>query len=280
MRKISVNTIANAVRELCIEANVNLRDDIRTALKKALKKETGKKSKRVLGILLENAEIARIEKRAICQDTGFVSVFLRIGQDVRLVGGDLNKAVEKGVREGYARAYLRKSVVRSPIVRVNTGTNTPASIYSEIVKGSRLEITVVPKGFGSENKSAIKMLSPTDGEKEITQFVIEVVKRAGADACPPYVLGIGIGGTFEKCAGLAKLALTIPLGKASPKKYLRKLENTILKEVNRLRIGAMGLGGRVTCLAVKALEYPTHIAGLPVAVNVGCHATRSARKVI
>ncbi len=276
MRKIRVSKIRNTVRELCVKANTLLRPDILRALKKARKKETHKTSKRILGVLLENAEIAKKEKRAICQDTGFVSVYIEIGQDVRIIGGGLKDAVNEGVMKAYKETFLRKSVVRSPLLRANTGTNTPSAIYTEIVKGNKLKMTVVPKGIGSENKSAVKMLNPTEGEKEIISFVLKVVKEAGPDACPPYILGIGIGGMFDKAPFLARKALAISIIGANPKKHLRKLENAILKKVNRLGIGPMGFGAKTTCLGVRILEYPTHIAGLPVAVSVGCHATRSA----
>jgi len=280
MRKINVNKIKYAVSKLCEEANFNLRNDILKALKAALKKETNKKAKHALGILLENARIARNEKRALCQDTGMVSVYMKIGQEVKFTGASLQRAVEDGIKESYKKNFLRKSVVRSPILRINTRTNTPAPIYYEIVKGKNVKITVMPKGFGSENKSKQKMLNPTDGEKEITSFVLDAVKEAGPDACPPYILGVGIGGTFDKVSALAKQALILPVGQPNPKKHLRKLENEMLKKVNRIGIGALGMGGKTTCLGVKILEYPTHIAGLPVAVNIGCHITRSASKTI
>ena len=280
MREINVSKIKSVVSGLCIGANINLRSDIYRALRYAAKKEKKKSAKHVLEVLVQNAEIARKETRPICQDTGIVSVYIRIGQKVRLVGGDLKQAINKGVAEGYKKGLLRKSVVKSPILRINTSTNTPAIIYTEIVKGDGLEITVMPKGFGSENKSAVKMLNPTDGEKEITTFVLEVVKSAGPDACPPYILGVGLGGTLDRAASLAKKALTLPLNKRNPKRYLRKLENAVLEKVNKLGIGPMGLGGKTTALGVKILECPTHIAGLPVAVNVGCHATRSASRTI
>jgi len=278
MRTINVNKIKSAVAELCIEANTRLRRDIKNALKKARKKETHKATKRILGILLRNADIAEKEDRAICQDTGLVSVYLRIGQGVRLIGGNLQEAVNRGVVEGYKKGNLRKSVVKSPLLRTNTATNAPAVIYTRIVKGNKLALSVMPKGFGSENKSKLKMLNPTEGEKEIISFVTEAVKEAGPDACPPYILGIGLGGTFDKASSLAKQALLLPIDRPNPKKYLRKLENAILKEVNKLKIGAMGFPAKTTCLGANILEYPTHIAGLPVAVNISCHATRSAGK--
>lgn len=280
MRKINVNRIKDAVSGLSIEANISLRSDIKHALEKALKKEIRKTPRHILDILLKNAMIAKREHRALCQDTGIVSVYLQIGQNVSLTGGNLKKAIDKGVKEGYKKGFLRKSVVKSPLLRSNTGTNTPSVIYTEIVKGSKIRITVVPKGFGSENKSRLRMLNPTEGEKEIVSFVLEVVKEAGPDACPPYILGIGLGGTFDKASSLAKQALILPVDKTNPKKYLRRLENRIFKEVNTLGIGPMGLGGKTTALGINILEYPTHIAGLPVAVNVGCHITRSASRIL
>ena len=280
VRKIEAARIRNAVSGLSVKANVDLRGDIRRALKKALKKETKKRAKNILKVLLENAEIAKKERRAICQDTGMVSVYLRVGQNVMVTRGSLNEAVRRGIRDGYKKSFLRKSIVKSPLLRVNTATNTPPVIHTEITKGARLGITVMPKGFGSENKSKIKMLNPTDGEKEIISFVADVVREAGPDACPPYILGIGLGGTFDKAAALAKEALALSVDRPSPKKHLKKLESAILKKINKLGIGPMGLGGKTTCLGVNIMEYPTHIAGLPVAVNVSCHATRSASKVI
>jgi len=280
MRKVNVNKIKREVAELCITANTRLRPDIRRAIERARRRETHKATKRIFGILLENARIAEKENRAICQDTGFVSVYVRIGQGVRLVGGDLQAAINEGVKDGYAKGDLRKSVVKSPLLRTNTSTNAPSVIYTKIVKGNKLAITVMPKGFGSENKSKIKMLNPTEGEKEIISFVKEVVEEAGPDACPPYILGVGLGGTFDKASSLAKQALAVSVDKPNRKKHLRVLEESILKEVNKLKIGPMGFGTKTTCLKVNILEYPTHIAGFPVAVNVGCHVTRSASKVI
>ena len=280
MRKINVKKVKNTVAELCIEANIRLRSDIRQAIKKAIRKETSGRAKRALGILLENARIARREKRALCQDTGIACIYIKIGQDVRFTGGDLKKAVQRGVAEGYRKAYLRKSVVKSPILRINTRTNTPSVIYTDIVNGDKVKITVMPKGFGSENKSRLSMLKPTQGEKDIADFVVEAVREAGPDACPPYILGIGIGGTFDRVALLAKEALLLPVDKPNANRHLRSLEKAILERVNRLGIGPIGYGGRTTCLAVRVLEHPTHIAGLPVAVNIGCHITRSASKVI
>ncbi|MBN1353223.1 MAG: fumarate hydratase [Candidatus Omnitrophica bacterium] len=280
MRKIDVTKVSDAISRLCIKANLNLRSDIERALRRALKKEVKPLAKRILRVLLENAKIAERDRRPLCQDTGIVSVYLRVGQNIQFVGGELKKAVERGVRKGYEKGILRKSVVKSPLIRINTSTNTPPVIYTDIVRGDRLKITVVPKGFGSENKSAIKMFGPTATEKDIASFIVDVVKKAGPDACPPYILGIGIGGTFDKAASLAKKALLVPLDRHNIKKHLRNLEKIILKEANALGIGPLGLGGKTTCLGANILEYPTHIAGLPVAVNVGCHITRNASCIV
>ncbi|MFH1380902.1 MAG: fumarate hydratase, partial [Candidatus Omnitrophota bacterium] len=218
MKKINVSKISSIVSELCIDANYNLRRDIKSALKTAVKKETQKSARNIIQILLKNAQIAGLESRALCQDTGIVSVYVELGQEVRLFGGDLENAVNEGVKRAYKEGFLRKSIVRSPMIRVNTCTNTPAVIHTEIVKGDRLKISVMPKGFGSENKSKIKMLNPTAGDKEIISFVLDVVKEAGPDGCPPYILGIGIGGTFDKAAFLAKKAFLMPINKNNPKK--------------------------------------------------------------
>jgi len=279
MRKLNVNEIRKIVSELCIKANVVLRKDVEKAIRNAFRKEKNKKAKNIFKILLENAKIAKKEKRPLCQDTGLVCVYIKIGQDVRLIGGDLKRAIHKGVEEGYRKGYLRKSVVKSPVIRKNTGTNTPSVIYTDIVKGNKVKITVVPKGFGSENKSKIIMMNPTASDRDIVSFVSNVVKEAGPDACPPYILGVGLGGTFDKVSSLAKEALILPIDKLNKDVHLRRLEKSMLDEVNRLKIGPVGLGG-TTCLGVNILEYPTHIAGLPVAVNISCHITRSASKAI
>jgi fumarate hydratase subunit alpha len=293
MKIISVNEIKEVVSELCIEANTVLRKDVLSALKTAAKAEKNKKARRILQILIENAKIAKREALAICQDTGIVCVYLKIGQDVKISGGDLKKAVDDGVRIGYQKGYFRNSIV-DPVVRTNTGNNTPAVIHTEIVKGSRVQIIVVPKGFGCENKSQIRMFRPTAGLDEIKKFIVGVVKEAGPDACPPYLVGIGIGGTFEKAAELSKEALlekvtTSVRSEAEPPRRgprhhvtgpVVRMEKELLTEINKLGIGAAGLGGKATALGVKVLTYPTHIAGLPVAVSIGCHAMRSASKII
>jgi len=280
MRTLNVEKIKETVSKLCVEANVSLRKDIENVIKHAIKSETNKRAKRVLEILIENADIARKEHRPLCQDTGLVSVYVEIGQDVKLIGGDLGKAIDRGVELGYKESFLRKSIVKSPLIRKNTGTNTPSVIYTKIVKGNKVKVTVSPKGFGSENKSKLHMLNPTASEEDVIAFVVDTIKDIGPDACPPYILGIGIGGTFDKVASLAKEALLLPVNKPNKVKHLKAIENKILKKVNSLKIGAMGFGGKTTCLGVNILEYPTHIAGLPLAINVGCHITRSASKII
>ena len=276
MRRIGVNKIRSAVAEAALAANFVLRKDIVHALKKAYLAEKKQKAKKILKILLNNAAIAKDEKLAICQDTGMAAVFIEIGQDVRLTGGALSKAVNEGIRQGYRKGYLRKSVVADPLLRVNTKDNTPAVIHEKIVPGDKVKITVLPKGFGSENKTSIKMFNPTQGSGDIAAFITDVVKKAGADACPPYIIGVGIGGTLDKACLLAKEALLRPVDKRNPKPHIAKLEKDLLKKVNALRIGPMGFGGGATCLGVNIEVYPTHIAGLPVCVSISCHATRSA----
>lgn len=280
MRKINVSIIKEAVAELCLKANFELRKDILRALKSGLAKEKNIRAKNIIKSIIENAELAKKERIAICQDTGMVIVHIAIGQNVSLIGGDLNKAINEGVAEAYKKGYLRKSVVSDVIIRENTKTNTPAVIYTDIVEGDKIRITVSPKGFGSENKSMIKMFRPTDPFENIKEFILDVVRKAGPDACPPMILGVGLGGTFEKCAYLAKKALLRPIDKRNPKKHIAKLERELMREINYLGMGPMGLGGNTTVLGVNILEAPTHIAGLPVAVNVSCHATRSAGKII
>ncbi len=280
MREINVNKIRETVTELCLKANFELRKDVLKALKTALKKETNARAKNIIKAIIENAKLAKKKRIAICQDTGFVSVFIEIGNSVALTGGNLSAAINKGVEEAYKKGYLRKSVTESAILRKNTGTNTPCVIHINIVEGDRVRIIVSPKGFGSENKSTIKMLKPTDSENDIINFVLEVVEKAGPDACPPFILGIGIGGTFDHAAHLSKIALLRSLETRNPIKHLRLLEKNLLKAVNSLGIGPMGLGGKTTALGINVEEFPTHIAGLPVAVSMSCHATRSAEKAI
>jgi len=274
MREIDVNEITRSVKELCIETNIVADEDVLKAFRDALKKEESPVAREVLKTLLENARIAREERLPICQDTGMAIVFLEIGQEVHLVGGDLESAVNEGVRQGYKEGYLRKSVVKHPVMRGNTGDNTPAVIHMRIVPGDRIKVTVAPKGFGSENMSFVKMLKPTEGFEGVKTFVIECVKKAGGNPCPPIVVGVGIGGTFEKAALMAKEALTRPLGEKGKKEDFAKLEEELLEEINKTGIGPQGLGGTTTALAVHVNDFPTHIAGMPVAVNICCHAYR------
>lgn len=280
MREVEVSLIAAAVRDCCIEACCYLPEDVREALVRARDDEPSELGREVLDILLENAAIAAEHEVPICQDTGLAVVFVELGQDVRLVGGDLGAAVDQGVREGYAAGYLRKSVVGDPLQRVNTGDNTPAMLTVEIVPGDEVKIIVAPKGAGSENMSALAMLTPADGADGVKAFVVERVIAAGANPCPPIIVGVGIGGTMDKAALLAKKALLRPVGQPNPKVHLAELESAILKEVNASGIGPQGLGGRYMALAVSVETAPAHIASLPVAINIQCHAARHAERVI
>ena len=280
MRSIKAEEITKNIKEMCIEANHFLSSDMKEALDRAAETEESPVGKQVLGQLQENLEIAGSETIPICQDTGMAVVFLKIGQDVHIEGGSLTDAVNQGVREGYQEGYLRKSVVRDPIERENTKDNTPAVLHCEIVDGEGLEITVAPKGFGSENMSRVFMLKPADGIEGVKEAVLTAVRDAGPNACPPMVIGVGIGGTFEKCALMAKHALTRNLHETSPVPYVQELEKELLEKINGLGIGPAGLGGRVTALAVNVETYPTHIAGLPVAVNICCHVNRHVRRSI
>lgn len=280
MKKIYTDLIKDTIKNMCIEANTRLNPDISEAIKKAAEEEDSPLSKGILEDLLKNAEIAAKECIPICQDTGMAIIFMKIGQDVHITGKDLSDAVNEGVREGYKDGYLRKSVVLDPIKRGNTNDNTPAILYTEIVPGENIEITVAPKGFGSENMSAVKMLKPSDGEEGVINFVVETVKKAGSNPCPPIVVGVGIGGSFEKCAYLAKLALTRDINSKNPDEYYAELEETLLKRINALNIGPQGFGGKTTALGVNIETFPTHIAGMPVAVNISCHVTRHLTKII
>lgn len=284
MREINVNDIASNIKEMCIEANYFLEDDIKNSLFKAEKEETSEVGKSVLNQLHQNLDIAESEMIPICQDTGMAVVFLDIGQDVHFVGGDLTDAVNRGVREGYEEGYLRKSVVEDPVERVNTKDNTPAIIHMNIVPGDKVKITVSPKGFGSENMSRIFMLKPADGLDGIKKAIIETVREAGPNACPPFIVGVGIGGDFEKSAILAKRALTRGLDEesASPyrKPYLDELEKELLEEINKIGLGPAGLGGRKTALRINIETYPTHIAGMPLAINMCCHVNRHKTREI
>jgi fumarate hydratase subunit alpha len=273
MKVIDSRLISSVVKQLSIKANIELRADVLTVLKQACAKENNPKAKKILKAILDNARIAKKERLAICQDTGMPCVFIELGQDVR-IKGSLTQAVNKGIEEGYRSGSFRDSIIKSPVGRGRPGY-APAVIHVDLVKGKRVKITVLPKGFGCENKSQLKMFNPTASWSEISEFVLDSVKAAGADACPPYVVGVGIGGTADYACLMAKKAL---LRKIDSKNS--NLEEQLLKEINELKIGPMGLGGRITALAVRIEEYPTHIAGLPVAVNISCHATRSATAVI
>ncbi len=277
MRVITAKKITDLVAKLCVQANLVLRKDTLSHLKSAYSKETRKSAKEFLSAIIKNAEIASLKKIAICQDTGLASVFVEIGQDVR-IAGSIKQAINKGVEIGYKKGYLRNSVIRDPLSRKKAGYS-PAIIHFDINRGKKIKITVFPKGFGCENKTQLKMFPPTAQIKEIKEFIINAVKAAGADACPPYTIGVGIGGTADYAVFLAKKAL---LGSVvrRPSSAVRKLGNDLLKEINKLNIGPMGLGGKTTALAINIETYPTHIAGMPVAVNISCHALRSATAVL
>mgnify|MGYP003271391331 CR=1 FL=1 len=280
MRKVDVTEITKNVKEMCIEANHFLSEDMKKVFEQAVQKEKAPLGRQVLNQLKENLEIAGAEMIPICQDTGMAVIFMKVGQEVHFDGGNLTEAVNEGVRQGYVDGYLRKSVVKDPIYRDNTKDNTPAVIHYEIVEGDQVDITVAPKGFGSENMSRIFMLKPADGIEGVKESILTAVKDAGPNACPPMVIGVGIGGTFEKCAVMAKHALTRDLEEESPVPYVRKLEKEMLKKINSLGIGPGGLGGTVTALAVNIETYPTHIAGLPMAVNICCHVNRHILSLI
>ncbi len=278
MREIQVSAITETVARLCVSANRHLPADVQEAITRARAVEQWAPAQEILDRIRENYQIAGNNEVAICQDTGMACVFLEIGQDVHLVG-DLKEAVNEGVRQGYAQ-YLRKSVVRDPLDRVNTGDNTPAMLYTDLVPGDQVKITVAPKGFGSENMSQIKMLKPSDGLQGVKDFILKVVEDAGPNPCPPIVVGVGVGGTFDKAAYLAKKALMRPLGSHNETPFYAQLESEMLERVNALGIGPQGFGGRTTALAVNIEYLPTHIAGLPVAVNINCHVTRHQTEVL
>jgi fumarate hydratase subunit alpha len=273
MREINVKLITEKVRDLCIKANTDLGEDVLQAFDRAMGREESPLGMEILKELKENARIAKEENVPICQDTGFAVVFVELGQDVHLVGGDLNKAIQEGVRQGYRDGFLRKSICH-PFTRANTGDNTPAIIHTEVVPGDKVKITVAPKGGGSENMSRVTMLTPSDGIEGIKRFVVQRVKESGSNPCPPTIVGVGIGGTFEQSALLAKKSLLRSLGSGNPDPELDKLELEILSEINKLGIGPQGLGGRTTSLAVHILMMPCHIASFPLAVNIQCHAQR------
>ena len=274
MREIECSKITEVVKGLCLAANTVLGADVENAIRTAEKEETSPLGKKVLGQLTANLDIAKNELIPICQDTGMAILFVKVGQEVHITGGNLTDAINQGVREGYTEGYLRKSVVSDPLLRVNTGYNTPAIIHYDIVPGDKLDIMLAPKGFGSENKSKLYMLTPADGREGVKKAVIDAVTTAGPNACPPMVVGVGIGGDFEKCAILAKTALTRDITTFSEKEHIKELEIELTKELNELGIGPGGMGGVTTVLGVNIETYPTHIAGLPVAVNICCHVNR------
>jgi fumarate hydratase subunit alpha len=280
MREINVSEITKAVSRLCLDANFVLGEDVLASLQAALRTEPSDTGRNALEQVIVNAEIARDEQVPMCQDTGFAVVFVELGQDVRLVGGDMYVAVNEGVRQAYTEGYLRKSIVADPLRRVNTGDNTPAVVHVEIVPGDKVRLIVAPKGGGSENMSAVKMLKPADGAKGVADFVVDTVSRAGSNPCPPVVVGVGIGGTMEKVAYLAKKALLRKLGESHPEQFYAAMERDLLERINKLGIGPQGYGGRTTALAVHIEVYPAHIASLPAAVNINCHAARHKEQVL
>ena len=280
MRELDVSVVRDAVARLCVAANTRLPEDVKKAIDEFRSKEDWAIAKGVLENIVENYKIADSENVPICQDTGMACVFLEVGQEVHFVGGGLYDAVNAGGRRGYTEGYLRKSVVADPIRRGNTGDNTPAVVYTDIVPGDKVKITVGPKGFGSENMSAIKMLKPSDGLEGIKKFILDTVEAAGPNPCPPMVVGVGIGGTFDKAAYLAKKALMRPLDVRNPDPYYAELEIELLEQINALGIGPQGFGGLTTALGLNIEVMPTHIAGMPCAVNIGCHATRHATEVL
>jgi len=280
MREVNVTAITEAVKRLCIDANYYLGEDVIKRLREFMEKEESSTGKEVLQKILENAEIARTEQVPLCQDTGFAVFFVELGQDVRLVGGEYIDAVNEGVRQGYQEGYLRKSIVSDPIERKNTGDNTPAIIYTDIVPGDQVKIIIAPKGGGSENMSEVKMMAPAAGVDGVREFVIDRVKRSGANPCPPVIVGVGIGGTFDKCAQIAKKALLRPIGSTHSNPYYADLEDELLQKINKLGIGPQGFGGRITALAVHIEVHPCHIASFPVAVNMQCHVARHKEVIL
>jgi fumarate hydratase subunit alpha len=279
MRTIDSSCIAKTVEELCVKANIESRKDILAALKSARARETSPKAKRILDIIIENSAVAKKKKLPMCQDTGMVIVYLGIGRDVR-VDGDMEKAAEQGVAKAYKENYFRASIVKDPLIRKNTGNNLPAVINTRFIPGDKIDIRVVVKGFGCENAGKIKMFRPTDSAEQIEEFVVDTIKGLGAKACPPMYIGIGIGGTLDKAVSLSKEAIFRPVSGVNKKKHIAELENSLKDKINKLKIGPMGVGGNNTVLGVSILTYPTHIAGLPVAINVSCHATRDAGKIV
>ena len=280
MREIDVSVITAKISELCIDANCNLNSDIYCALQRGEKNDESPVGRDILSGMIQNADIAKEKHMPICQDTGMAIFFIDIGQDVHFTGGNLTDAVNEGVRQGYKKGYLRKSVVADPVLRSNTGDNTPAVIHYNIVPGENVKITFMPKGFGSENMGGVKMLKPSDGVEGIIDFVIKTVETAGPNPCPPIVVGVGIGGSMEKAALLSKQALARSIDSSNPKKYYADLENILLEKINALGIGPQGFGGNTTALGVNIETFPTHIAGMPVAVTISCHVTRHAEVII
>ena len=280
MREIDVIEIVEAVKKICIDSNHYLSNDIRNRLNKSKEEETFPIAKEMLEKIILNSNIAEKENMPMCQDTGMAVIFIELGQEVHIIGGNLYDAINEGVRKGYEARYLRKSVVKDPINRVNTGDNTPAVIHLDIVPGNKVKIVIAPKGFGSENMSRIKMLKPSDGVQGVKDFIIETVKLAGPNPCPPIIVGVGIGGTFEKAAEISKRALLRNIEQRNENEFYRELEEEMLKKINELGIGPQGFGGKTTALGVKIEVFPTHIAGLPVAVNISCHATRHAEVIL
>jgi fumarate hydratase subunit alpha len=280
MREIDVAVVSAAVAEMCKEANYYLGEDVTKAFARGLAEEVSPVGREVFKQLLENARIAREEEVPMCQDTGTAVLFVELGQEVRLVGGDFNEALNAGVRRGYAEGYLRKSIVKDPLQRTNSGDNTPAVVHLQIVPGAQIKITLAPKGGGSENMSAVKMLTPSQGSQGLVDFVVETVSKAGSNPCPPIVVGVGFGGNFEKVAYLAKKALLRPLGQPNADPFYADLEKEMLEQINNTGVGPQGFGGRFTALAVHIEAYPCHIASMPAAVNINCHASRHAERVI
>ena len=280
MREIDVSKVRDAVETLFVEANLSLPGDVEKCIKCALDTEVSPTGKNILDSLLQNLDASKELNVPICQDTGMAVVFMEVGQDVHFSGGDINEAINEGVRRAYVGGFLRKSVVLDPLRRENTDDNTPAVVHFSIVPGDKVKITAAPKGFGSENMSALKMFTPAAGEDDIVNYVVDCVVKAGSNPCPPVVVGVGIGGTFERCALLAKEALQIPLDEENPDMKYRALEKRMLEEINKTGVGPQGIGGSTTALGVKIKTYATHIAGLPVAVNISCHVTRHKSMVI
>lgn len=280
MRKIPVSEITEAVKKLCISANYNLNSDVYSAIENSKDNEQSPIGKNILSQLLENADLAKENCKPICQDTGMAVIFMEVGQEVHFTGGNITDAINEGVRQGYIEGYLRKSVVSDPILRVNTKDNTPAIIHYNIVEGDKVKIDVAPKGFGSENMSKVYMLKPSDGIEGVKNAIIDCIEKAGPNPCPPMVVGVGIGGNFEKCTELAKKALLRPIGSHSDKEYVKEMEKELLERANNLGIGPQGLGGNTTVLGINIETFATHIAGLPLAVNISCHVTRHGQVTI